>query len=119
MASLAMASGAQAEALVAKLLCRHHWRLVDCNWRCRWGELDLLLAKPGRLLLVEVKSRQRWGLDQGGLLACGPRKRRRLARALRCWLAEHRSYANHSIEVHLALVNAQAQVRWWPLAHLG
>ena len=46
--------------------------------------LDLVLAKPQRLLLVEVKARRRWGLDHGGLLACGPRKRCRLARALRC-----------------------------------
>ena len=78
-----MAWGAEAEAQVAAVLCRRQWRLLDCNWRCRWGELDLMLAKPQRLLLVEVKARRRWGLDHGGLLACGPRKRCRLARATR------------------------------------
>ena len=64
-----MAWGAEAEAQVAVLLCRRQWRLLDCNWCCRWGELDLVLAKPQRLLLVEVKARRRWGLDHGGLLA--------------------------------------------------
>ena len=114
-----MAWGAEAEAQVAALLCRRQWRLLDCNWRCRWGELDLMLAKPQRLLLVEVKARRRWGLDHVGLLACGPRKRYRLSRALRCWLAAHPSYASHSIEAHLALVDGDAQVRWFPLEHLG
>ena len=50
-----MAWGAQAEAQVAALLCRRQWRLLDCNWRCRWGELDLVMAKSQRLLLVEAK----------------------------------------------------------------
>ena len=111
--------GAQAEAQVAALLCCRRWRLLDCNWRCRWGELDLVLAKPERLLLVEVKARRRCGLDHGGLLACGPRKRCRLARAMRCWLAAHPSYCSHAIEAHLALVDGQGQVRWFPLEHLG
>tara|TARA_B000000565_G_scaffold22214_1_gene15334 strand:- start:190 stop:534 length:345 start_codon:yes stop_codon:yes gene_type:complete len=114
-----MAWGAQAEAQVAAVLCRRQWRLLDCNWRCRWGELDLVMAKPQRLLLVEVKARRRWGLDHGGLLACGVRKRCRLARAMRCWLAAHPIYASHSIEAHLALVNGEGQVRWFPLEHLG
>ena len=114
-----MASGAQAETQVAAVLCRHQWRLLDCNWVCRWGELDLVLANPQRLLLVEVKARRRWGLDHGGLLACGFRKRCRLARAMRCWLAAHPIYASHRIEAHLALVNGEGQVRWFPLEHLG
>ena len=111
--------GALAEAQVAALLCCRRWRLLDCNWRCRWGELDLVLAKPERLLLVEVKARRRCGLDHGGLLACCPRKRCRLARAMRCWLAAHPSYCSHAIEAHLALVDGQGQVRWFPLEHLG
>ena len=106
-----MASGAQAETQVAAVLCRHQWRLLDCNWGCRWGELDLVLANPQRLLLVEVKARRRWGLEQGGLLACGFRKR--------CRLAAHPIYATHSIEAYLALVNGEGQVRWFPLEHLG
>ena len=35
------------------------------------------------------------------------------------WLAAHPSYAFHSIEAHLALVDGEGQVRWFPLEHLG
>ena len=33
--------------------------------------------------------------------------------------AAHPIYASHSIEAHLALVNGEGQVRWFPLEHLG
>ena len=114
-----MSWGAKAEAQVAAELCRSQWRLLDCNLGCRWGELDLVLAKPQRLLLVEVKAWRRWGFEQGGLLTCGFRKRCRLARAMRCWLAAYPIYATHSIEAYMALVNGEGQVRWFPLEHLG
>ena len=37
--------GAKAEQHVKEILIRHGWRLLDQNWRCRYGEIDLLLTK--------------------------------------------------------------------------
>ena len=37
--------GRQAEERVATLLMQFEWSLLDRNWRCRWGELDLVLVK--------------------------------------------------------------------------
>ena len=34
-----------------RLLRAAGWTLLAQRWRCRWGELDLLLHKPQRLLL--------------------------------------------------------------------
>ena len=31
--------------------------MVDRNWRCRYGELDLVLAKGDELVFCEVKTR--------------------------------------------------------------
>ena len=50
--------GAAAETRVLQLLTGRGWQLLDRNWRCRWGELDLLLVRNGLLLLVEVKGRR-------------------------------------------------------------
>ena len=50
--------GRQAEERVATLLMQFEWSLLDRNWRCRWGELDLVLVKGSRLLVVEVKAAQ-------------------------------------------------------------
>ena len=46
--------GAQAETRVSSLLQRQGWQLLDRNWSCRWGELDLVLHKNMQLLVVEV-----------------------------------------------------------------
>ena len=43
------------------------WRLLARQWTCRWGELDLVLEKAGRLVLVEVKGRRRCGPDGWGV----------------------------------------------------
>lgn len=96
------------------MLRGHGWHLVDRNWSCRWGELDLLMEKPRRLLLVEVKGR-RSGFDGWGVAALGSAKRRRLARALACWQAAHPQHAGRGVELVFALVPlppAQRPVRW-------
>ncbi|MBE3582910.1 MAG: YraN family protein [Limnochordaceae bacterium] len=64
------------------------WRVLDRNWRCRWGELDLVVWDGSQLVLVEVKCRrgsQRWG---GAAAAVDRRKQQRLIRLARAYLQE-------------------------------
>jgi putative endonuclease len=112
--------GAWAEGRALALLRRSGWTLLSRNWRCRWGELDLVLAKPGRLLVVEVKGRAPGGRDGQGRAALHAAKRRRLERAWACWLACHPERAALPVELVAALVplpppgqaGAAAAVRW-------
>ena len=110
--------GDWAEHRALVLLHRQGWRLLDRQWRCPWGELDLVLAKGPRLLLVEVKARSGPGLDGGGMAALGALKRRRLDRAWACWLAAHPRWRDVPVEMVAALVPlppARAPVRWMRL----
>jgi putative endonuclease len=100
----AQRQGAWAEQRALRLLLASGWQLLDRNWRCRWGEIDLVMAKPGRLLLVEVKARQQLGADGGGRGALGWRKRQRLERAWDCWLAAHPGWSRAPVEQVAALV---------------
>ena len=52
------------------MLLGHGWQALEHRWHCRWGEIDLLVAKPERLLLVEVKARSRVGPDGWGADGC-------------------------------------------------
>lgn len=107
--------GAWAEQRVLRLLRLRGWDLLERNWRCRWGELDLIVHKPGRLLLVEVKGRRRGGLDGGGTAALRRQKRQRLARAWDCWLAAHPRWERTPVELVAALVPlppSPGPVRW-------
>ena len=111
--------GAWAEQRVTDLLQGRGWCQLERNWVCRWGELDLVMTKGDRLLVVEVKGRRstRWALaavDRG--------KRRRLARAIDCWRAQHPDHAGTLLEVVVAVVPlppASGAVRWTPLEELS
>ncbi len=107
-------AGGWAEDRALRLLLSRGWRLLNRNWGCRWGELDLVMAKPSRLLVVEVKGR-RSAFDGWGVAALGSSKRRRLARALACWQAAHPHLAEQSMELVFALVPlppTRGAVRW-------
>jgi putative endonuclease len=49
--------GRQAEALAAAFLERHGVRIIARNWRCRFGEIDLVCKDRGVLVFVEVRAR--------------------------------------------------------------
>ena len=107
--------GRWAEQRALRLLEAQGWRLVSRNWRCRWGELDLVCEKPGRLLLVEVKGRRPEHRDGAGSVALRGRQRRRLGRAWACWLVDHPERATWPVEFVAALVPlppAAGGVRW-------
>ena len=108
-------SGTWAEQRALRLLRARGWRPLARQWRCRWGELDLLLHKPGRLLLVEVKGRSGCGRDGWGVAALDRRKRRRLAASYGLWLVAHPGYQHCSLELVCALVPlppVRGPVRW-------
>jgi len=59
--------GAQAEQLAAKFLQRHGLKLLHQNYRCRYGEIDLILQDGVTLVFAEVRLRSRD--DFGGAAA--------------------------------------------------
>ncbi|MEZ6185699.1 MAG: YraN family protein [Planctomycetota bacterium] len=71
-------AGARGEDLAAAAAVRRGWRVLARNYRCRVGELDLILRAGRALVFVEVKTRRRAGL---GLEAVTWTKRRRVVRA--------------------------------------
>jgi len=110
-----LAPGPWAERQALPLLQGKGWRLLSRNWRCRWGELDLVCAKQGRLLLVEVKGRRPGSRDGGGTAQLRGVQRQRLRRAWACWLVQHPDLAAWPVEFVAALVPlppAGGSVRW-------
>ena len=50
--------GARGEALAADYLEKNGYRILDRNYRCRMGEIDLVARKENTLAFVEVKLRK-------------------------------------------------------------
>ncbi|HVK72413.1 MAG TPA: YraN family protein [Kofleriaceae bacterium] len=81
--------GARGEAAAERALRDAGFRIVERNFRCKAGELDLVAFDQGTLVFVEVRSRRdaRFG---GGLAAVSPAKLRQVARVAAVYLAARR-----------------------------
>ncbi len=51
-------AGAWGEAQAAAYLQKKHYKIVTANYRCRYGEIDLIVANRKYLVFVEVKLRK-------------------------------------------------------------
>ncbi|WP_461637485.1 YraN family protein [Leucobacter sp. BZR 635] len=76
--------GARGEQLAAQHLLSHGFLLLARNWRCAYGELDLLMREDGTFVAVEVKTRSGTGFGSP-LEAITARKAARLRRLLLEW----------------------------------
>lgn len=51
-------TGSWGESLAAAYLLKKKYRLVSMNYRCRYGEIDLIVSNQQYLVFVEVKLRK-------------------------------------------------------------
>lgn len=93
--------GAMGEALAVDHLTRMGLRILQRNWRCRYGELDIIARDDAASTVVFVEVKTRTGDGYGGLAhAVTPRKVRRLRRLAGLWLAgQHQRWAAIRIDV--------------------
>jgi len=68
--------------------------LLERNFSCRYGELDLVMrARDGGIVFVEVRYRKS-GAHGDGSASVGPAKRAKLVRAAQVWLQAHPKLAD-------------------------
>jgi len=93
------AVGKHGERVVARRLEALGWEVLDLNWRCALGELDIVAAEGGCLVAVEVKTR-RTSTFGSPLEAVTPAKVARLRKLLAAWLgAQSRSFEAIRVDV--------------------
>jgi putative endonuclease len=88
-AGVANAVGAYGERIAARYLAESGMRILDRNWRCDQGEIDIVAMDGTCLVIVEVKTRRSlmFGSPVEAVTAVKAARLRRLAG---CWLAGHR-----------------------------
>ena len=84
--------GRHGEHIAAAYLTDAGLRLLDRNWRCREGELDIVARDGDALVFCEVKTRRATGFGHP-VEAVTPEKQRRLRTLAQRWLAEHEEHA--------------------------
>lgn len=102
--------GAPAESLAAAFLERAGLKILERNYRCRFGEIDLVARSGPVLVFIEVRARstERFGGAAGSITAA---KRRRVVAAARHYLATHRPERPCRFDVVLVR-GREATVEW-------
>ena len=86
------ALGAYGEEVAARHLVRAGMEILDRNWRCEVGELDIVACDGATLIAVEVKTRSSTAFGHPAE-AVSPRKLKRLRQLTWRWLIAHERHA--------------------------
>lgn len=112
--------GRAGERLAASWLEAHGLRMLGRNWRCAYGEIDVIAEDADELVFVEVKTRRGDALGAPEE-AITPRKRRHLILAAQSYIAElagdeERPYRIDVVAVQLAPSGKLLEIRHYPSA---
>jgi putative endonuclease len=95
--------GAYGERLAARYLAEAGLEVLERNWRCAQGEIDIIARDGDCLVVCEVKTRR--GSSFGDPVeAVTSRKAARLRRLAACWLAEHPGQVRDVADVRVDVV---------------
>lgn len=92
--------GSDGEELAASYLISRGLIVLDRNWRCELGEIDLVARDGTTLVVCEVKTRSALGYG-APVEAVTYRKAGRLRRLAARWLAEH---AGHARDIRIDVI---------------
>lgn len=107
-------SGNRAERIAEKYLARNGLTLITRNYRCRFGEIDLVMQDGDTTVFVEVRLRQTMGdNDFGGAAASiGPKKQARIVAAAQHYLANIRHPPPCRFDALLLNQLTEAKIEW-------
>jgi putative endonuclease len=87
-------------------LSRQGLLLLESNYRCRLGEIDLIMRERDTICFIEVKFRK--SLAFGGAAASIPAsKQRKIVKTALFYLSAHRNLANRALRFDALLMQQQ------------
>jgi putative endonuclease len=99
------ALGTAGEDAVARWYADAGYRVLDRNWRCREGELDVVVARDSVLVFCEVKTRRGTGFGVPAEAVTFTKQRRLRTLAMR-WLDSHPDARARTLRFDVASVLA-------------
>ncbi len=102
-AGVANAVGAYGERLAARYLAEAGMQILDRNWRCDQGEIDIVAMDGRCLVIVEVKTRRSlmFGSPVEAVTALKAARLRRLAG---CWVGDHRALVDSVADIRIDVI---------------
>ena len=104
--NLNLRKGLRFEDLARSYLGEQGLHLVESNYRCRFGEIDLIMRDADSLCFIEVRFRKT--LSFGGASASiTPAKQRRIIKASLFYLSKHRQLLQQALRFDALLIQQQ------------
>jgi putative endonuclease len=113
--------GQLAEQQACLYLQQQGLRLVQRNFSCRGGEIDLVMLERDMLVFVEVRYRSSAGFG-GAAASVTTQKQQKIINAARYFLHNHRQFADYATRFDVIAVQANAaapDIDWIPAAFLA
>lgn len=104
-------NGAREEALALRHLQGRGLQLVERNWRCKGGELDLVMREAQTLVIVEVRKRANPRFASAAE-SVDARKQARLVHAAQAYLAAHSQFSDHSVRFDVVALDGADRIEW-------
>jgi putative endonuclease len=105
--------GRLAEQAACRYLQARGLRLIECNYRCRSGEIDLIMDDGDSLVFVEVRYRRhdRYG---SGAETVDARKRARIIRCAQFYLQRHPAAQERPARFDVIALEEGKDLQWIP-----
>ena len=97
-------TGRMGEAAAADCIVKSGYRIIERNWRCRIGEIDLIAEDSGSLVFVEVRSRTNPTKFGTALEAVTPYKQRQVRDVAAYYLMQRKFAISPSIRFDVVAV---------------
>jgi putative endonuclease len=104
-------AGEQAEILALRYLESQGLKLITQNYRCRYGEIDLIMRDAKVIVFTEVRMRKSNAFG-GALASVDSHKQRRILAAARHYLSEQRGSPLCRCDVVLLNAISEQGIEW-------
>ncbi|HMK14417.1 MAG TPA: YraN family protein [Burkholderiales bacterium] len=105
------AEGTAAERVAATFLQSHGLKLLETNYRCRFGEIDLILRDGDTLVFAEVRLRTSDNFG-GAAASITSQKREKLLKASRHYLASRKKTPHCRFDAVLLSGMSKQDIQW-------
>ncbi len=105
------AEGTAAERVAATFLKSHGLKLLETNYRCRFGEIDLILRDGDMLVFAEVRLRTSSNFG-GAAASITAQKREKLLKAARHYLSSSKKTPRCRFDAVLLNGMSERDIQW-------
>ena len=106
--------GQKYEDAAAAFLEKHGVTILDRNFRCRFGEIDIIGTQNDVLIFIEVKFRSN-NARGTAIEAVGPQKQKTISLVSDHYRAYKRQYADYQIRYDVIAIDNDT-IKWIPAA---